>query len=181
MKLVPYQSSFANAFIEWRSQPLSVKHNPLQPLTRSELIEARESEGSDFADLKRYATYRWFIEIEDAIVGNVSLKNISHSMGYAEIAYGVAESHHNRGIATAAIRMLVNKVFAETALRKLIAYVHDQNQASCRVLEKLGFRQEGFLHEHYVINGKPENEILYALLKTEWEAAAGRFSATPAP
>ena len=71
----------------------------------------------------------------------------------------------------AAVRMLVDKVLAETALRKLVAYVHDQNRASCRVLEKLGFRQEGFLREHYIINGKPENEIVYGLLKSEWESS----------
>jgi [ribosomal protein S5]-alanine N-acetyltransferase len=171
LKLVPYESSFAEAFFEWRSQPLSVRHNPLQPLTKAELVQMLESEGSDLSDLKRYATYRWFIAVDDEIVGTVSLKNISHSMGYGEIGYGVAETHHNQGIATAAVRMLVDKVFAETTLRKLIAYVHDQNRASCRVLEKLGFRREGFLREHYIINGKPANEILYGLLRSDWEAA----------
>jgi [ribosomal protein S5]-alanine N-acetyltransferase len=171
VRLIPYQSSFFEAFIEWRGQPLSVRHNPLHLRTRAEIVETLESEGSDLSDLKKYTAYRWFVALDGMIVGNVALKNISHSMGYAEIGYGVAEAYHRKGIATTAVRLLVEKVFAETALRKLIAYVHDQNRPSCRVLEKLGFRQEGLLREHYVINGKAENEVLYALLKSDWEAA----------
>jgi ribosomal-protein-alanine N-acetyltransferase len=50
--------------------------------------------------------------------------------------------------------------------------VHEENQASRRVLEKLGFQEEGLLREHYIINGTPVNEVLYALLKHEWADAA---------
>jgi len=67
----------------------------------------------------------------------------------------------------------VDKVFAETTLRKLIAMVHDQNQASCRVLEKLGFQEEGLLREHYVISGEARDEVLYGLLRREWREGIG--------
>jgi ribosomal-protein-alanine N-acetyltransferase len=89
-------------------------------------------------------------------------------MGYGEIGYGLAESHQGKGIATAAVRLLVEKIFRKTNLRRLLAYVHEENIASCRVLEKLGFQEEGVLREHYVINGTAVNEILYGLLKREW-------------
>jgi ribosomal-protein-alanine N-acetyltransferase len=137
-------------------------------MTNIEIAKMLESEGSDLANLRKFESYRWFVDLEGEVVGSVSLKSISHSMAYAEIGYGVAETHHRRGIATAAVTLLLEKVFSETALRKLMAFVHDKNQASCRVLEKLGFRQEGLLLEHYLINGRPENEVLYSLLKSEW-------------
>jgi ribosomal-protein-alanine N-acetyltransferase len=168
VKLLAYQSLFLDPFIEWRNQPLSVRHNPLDTMTRNEIAKMLESEGSDLADLKEHQTYRWFIEHDRDVVGNVTLKNISHSMGYAEIGYGVAEKHHRRGIATAAVRLMVEKVFSETRLRKLVAFVHDKNQPSRRVLEKLGFQAEGLLREHYLINGKAADEILYSVLKHEW-------------
>jgi RimJ/RimL family protein N-acetyltransferase len=182
IKLVPYERSFLEPFIEWRNQPLSVRHNPLKPMTTEEIAKMLEGQGSDLADLKKHESYRWFVALESKVVGSVSLKNISHSMAYAEVGYGVAEAHHRRGIATAAVGLLVKKVFTETPLRKLLAFVHDKNQASCRVLEKLGFRQEGLLLEHYLINGRPENEILYSLLKREWrnpnsELDSGRLGA----
>src|SRR5262249_8528923 len=99
---------------------------------------------------------------------SVSLKNISHSMCYGEIGYGIAETHQGKGIATAAVRLLVSRVFTESKLRRLIAYVHEENHASRRVLEKLGFQEEGLLRDHYVINAIPVTEALYGLLKREW-------------
>jgi len=171
IELLPYQKEFLEPFIEWRNQPLSVRHNPLQPMTPDEIAKMLAAQGSDLTDLRKHDSYRWFVAVDSHVVGSVSLKNISHSMAYAEIGYGVAESHHRRGVATAAVGLLVKKVFTETPLRKLLAFVHDKNQASCRVLEKLGFRQEGLLLEHYLINGQPENEILYCLLKHEWRPA----------
>jgi ribosomal-protein-alanine N-acetyltransferase len=171
VKLLPYTPAFLEPFIEWRNQPLSVRHNPLKTRTKAQIAKMLESEGSNLRDLKKYETYRWFVELNEDAVGTVSLKNISHSMGYADIGYGIAQKHHGRGIATGAVKLLVEKVFSETALRKLMAFVHDKNQPSRRVLEKLGFKQEGFLRDHYVINGKPVNEILYSVLKHEWSAA----------
>jgi len=168
VKLLAYHRAFLEPFIEWRSQALSVRHNPLKTMTRLEIAQMLEAQGSELKELRRYESYRWFVGFENEVVGSVSLKNISHSMGYAEIGYGIAESHHRRGIATAAVSLLVDKVFAETALRKLIAFVHDENQASRRVLEKLGFQEEGLLREHYMIGGEPKDEIIYGLLRREW-------------
>lgn len=137
-------------------------------MSKDEIAAMLESEGSSLADLTKYASYRWFVGVGGEVVGSVSLKNISHSMGYAEIGYGIAEEHHGKGIGTAAARLLVSRIFQETWLRKLIALVHDKNHASRRVLEKLGFRQEGLLREHYLIRSRPVDEILYGLLKQDW-------------
>jgi len=140
-------------------------------MTKAQIAKMLQSEGSDLADLKKYQAYRWFVQLDQDVVGAVSLKNISHSMGYAEIGYGIAKNHRGRGIATEAVRLLVTKVFNETELRKLTALVHDRNHGSRRVLEKLGFRREGLLREHYLINGKPVDEVLYSVLKQEWSAS----------
>jgi [ribosomal protein S5]-alanine N-acetyltransferase len=168
LNLLPYEPAFLEAFIEWRNQPLSVRHNPLKAMSAEEIAQMLSSEGAELGKLRAYESYRWFISVDGQVVGAVSLKNISHSMGYGEIGYGMAESHHGKGIATAAVKLLVEKIFSETPLRRLLAYVHEENIASCRVLEKLGFQEEGLLREHYVINGAPVNEVLYGLLKREW-------------
>lgn len=169
--LVPYQESFLKSFLEWRDQPSSRRHNPLKTMTRDQIAGMLRSEGSQLQDLRTYESYRWFVKTEDQVVGALSLKNISHSMQYAEIGYGISEDHHNQGIATAALRLLIDRIFMETNLRRLIAYVHDQNIPSQRVLEKLGFRQEGIMREHYVINGRAVNEVVYGLLRNEWTSS----------
>ena len=62
----------------------------------------------------------------------------------------------------------MDRVFRETPLRKLFAYVHAQNTPSRRLLERLGFAQEGLLREHYLIDGAPADEAFYGLLRREW-------------
>jgi [ribosomal protein S5]-alanine N-acetyltransferase len=89
-------------------------------------------------------------------------------MRVAEISYGVAGSMQGMGIATQAVRMVLDRVFEQTALRRVIAYVHEHNAASCRVLEKLGFKREGLLREHYLIRGEPVNEWVFGILAREW-------------
>lgn len=173
IKLIPYQPSFLDAFIEWRNQPLSLRHNPLKAMSREDLASGLAAEGSDLSDLRKFETYRWFVESDGEVVGSVGLKNISRMMGYGEIGYGISPAHQGKGIATAAVRLVVEMCFQRSPLRKLLAYVHDQNVASCRVLRKLGFVQEGLLREHYVINGVPENELLFGLLKHEWKGPEG--------
>lgn len=171
MELVSYQPAYLNAFIEWRNQTLSIRHNPLQNMTGEEIARTLEKEGSELPDLRKFQSYRWFVKRENELVGTLSLKNISHSMGYAEIGYGIAESHQGKGMATAGVSLLIEKVFRETPLRKLIAFVHVENRASCRVLTKLGFQQEGLLREHYVIQGRPVDEALFGLLRHEWSSS----------
>ena len=66
-----------------------------------------------------------------------------------------------------ALRLVTRRALNETPLRKLIAYVHEDNVASRRVLEKVGYRAEGLLREHYVTNGMAVNEVIYGMLRRE--------------
>lgn len=138
LRLLPYQPAFLQPFIEWRYQTLSVRHNPLKSMSRDEIEKMLAGESADLTQIGKVENFRWFIFIDGEAVGTISLKNVSHSMGYGELGYGIAEKHHSKGMATAALRIMIEKIFCETSLRKLIAYVHEENKASCRVLEKTG-------------------------------------------
>ena len=85
----------------------------------------------------------------------------------AEIGYGIAPEARGNGYATEAVRLVTHRAFTKSPLRKLIAYVHEDNVASRRVLEKVGYAAEGLLREHYLINGMPVNEVIYGILRRE--------------
>ena len=167
MNLIPSSDSFAEIAFQWRTQSSTVKHNPLKDMSLDDVKEQYGKEGYDLSDLHSHDVYRWIGLSDDVPVGNVNLKNINHMMKFAEIGYGVGEQHQGKGYGTELVRQLVEMVFQETDLRKLLAFVHDKNIPSCRLLEKLGFQKEGLLREHYIINGKPENEVLYAILRSD--------------
>ncbi|PKI44753.1 hypothetical protein CRG98_034701, partial [Punica granatum] len=63
----------------------------------------------------------------------------------AEISYAVAADYWGRGIATRGMKLALSQVFHDlTEVLRLQALVDVNNRASQRVLEKAGFRQEGW-------------------------------------
>ena len=69
----------------------------------------------------------------------------------------------------------IDYLFKECNARRIFAYTEDYNISCQRLLEKLGFRQEGFYKEFVSFvndaDGNPvyENTYEYAILKKEWK------------
>ncbi len=76
------------------------------------------------------------------VVGSAMLKRRPEA-GRVEVGYGVAESAWGRGVATAAVRQLVAHAFADAGVREIYAETAVDNQASRRVVEKVGFSHIG--------------------------------------
>jgi RimJ/RimL family protein N-acetyltransferase len=64
----------------------------------------------------------------------------------AEIGYVLARSHWGNGYATEALKALI-PVADQLGIRRLNAFCHVKQLASCRVLEKCQFTRDGILHE----------------------------------
>ncbi len=165
--------SLAAIWYEWRQQEQARRFNPFAKSSAAELSErirvgSRELKDADLeqppSSILRFVRLR----ADGAIVGQVNLHAINSKMQNAEIGYQIDEAHYGKGYATEMVGSWIEQVFKETGIRKLLAFVAEENVASCRVVEKLGFKREGLLREHYLIEGKPVNEVLYGLLKREW-------------
>ena len=167
IELAKANTDLAQRWFEERQDPETLKYNPIVPSTIESLRERLSKASSDLADYETSDTYFWAIKIADEVTGHVTMQNINRMMHTAEIGYHVSSNARGRGIATSAIIILVQNVFRQTPIRKLIAFVHEENHASRKVLEKAGFKQEGFLREHFIVNGKPANEIIYGILRSD--------------
>jgi len=168
IELVPPLPEHLPAIFSWRSEASSVRHNPLASTDFASFVKSFANVGSDLSDLTRFERFGWTCLLNGEVAGNINLKGISQMMAYAELGYTVGEKFQGRGVGTAMVRELLRKIFEETELRKIFALVHDQNTASQKLLKRLGFQEEGLLREHYIINGKPENELFLGLLRKDW-------------
>jgi ribosomal-protein-alanine N-acetyltransferase len=166
--LLPAEQKYAELWMRWRGEANTVRFNPLAPATLEQIRERLAQACSNLHDLKAAPEFSYFARVDGKVVASLSLKNLSHMMAYAEIGYTVGEEFQGKGIGTAVVRAFVQKIFAETNLRRLFAYVAEDNTASRKLLERLGFRAEGVLREHYLILGRPVNEVFYGLLRSEW-------------
>lgn len=82
--------------------------------------------------------------------------------------------YEGKGYASESANAFIKHLFKEQGIRRLYAYVEDDNFRSQKLCEKLGMRREGLFLEFisFVKNedGTPkyENTYQYALLKKEW-------------
>lgn len=86
----------------------------------------------------------------------------------AELGYWLGETFWRRGIASAAVPVMVTYAFERFDLLRIFAYVFEGNVASEKVLEKAGFVCEGVLRQSVYKQGRMLDQKLYALLRDEW-------------
>ncbi|PSQ99443.1 MAG: N-acetyltransferase [Bacteroidetes bacterium SW_7_64_58] len=87
----------------------------------------------------------------------------------ARIGYWLAKPYWNRGIMTEAVSRYVDYAFTELAVVRLTAEVFAWNTASARVLQKVGFVQEGRLRNHREKDGDLMDVLYFGLLRTDLE------------
>ncbi|MFY0022190.1 GNAT family protein, partial [Acinetobacter baumannii] len=79
----------------------------------------------------------------------------------AEIGYWLAEPFWGQGIATEAVRQLVEYTFYYFDIVRLYAEVFETNKASMRVLEKNGFYLEGVRRKAVFKNGLLMDDFIW--------------------
>jgi [ribosomal protein S5]-alanine N-acetyltransferase len=92
----------------------------------------------------------------------------------AAIGYIVDPGHCRQGVATEAVSAMVEFCFGELGLHRLQAFIHPDNAASLKLIERLGFRREGLLRENLRVGDEWRDDLLYALLSTDPSAQVAR-------
>lgn len=131
-----------------------------------------EKDGSDFISAMLSAddneTFAFAITVDDKVIGSIGVfrqSNIHRQT--AELGYYIAEDYWGKGIMTEIVKQTCKCVFEKSDIIRIYAEPFAHNIASCRVLEKAGFKYEGTLRSNAVKNGKIIDMKLYSLLKTE--------------
>lgn len=95
------------------------------------------------AYLTGYALGTWHslvvLDARGKIIGRANLKNIDSQLHSAEVGYRVARSACGQGLATQALRRLIEEARERWRLARLVAYVYPENAGSRVVLERCGF------------------------------------------
>ena len=107
---------------------------------------------------------------DDALVGGITLANIRRGVAQAgSIGYWIGEPYARHGYMTAAVRALVPFSFGTLRLHRLEAACIPSNTASIALLEKTGFKREGYARRYLCINGQWQDHLLYARLQDDRE------------
>jgi [ribosomal protein S5]-alanine N-acetyltransferase len=120
----------------------------------------------------RYAArdaIRWAIELGEhaEMIGTVGLLRFDFEHRRAEVGYEMARRLWGRGLATEAVAAVIRYGFSVLGLHRIEAGVLPGNDASVRVIQKLGFREEGTRRDYLYVKGRFESFRWFSLLETD--------------
>ena len=108
-----------------------------------------------------------------ALIGDMVLLFRDREARQGEIGFSFNPAYQRRGYATEAATAMLGIGFGSFNLHRIFGRCDARNEASWRLLQRLGMRREAHFREHALFKGEWDEEYYYALLARDW-AGAGR-------
>lgn len=135
------------------------------------------SKGAFRRRLKRYqrearedSAYAFFVfrSADNALLGGCTLSNVRRGVTQCcALGYWIGERFARQGYMFDAVRSLVPFIFRTLGLHRIEAACLPTNEASRKLLAKIGFREEGLARRYLQINGEWRDHVLFGLLADE--------------
>ncbi|AZN42208.1 GNAT family N-acetyltransferase [Paenibacillus albus] len=115
----------------------------------------------------------WFSESEQQgapLLGTITMNNIVRgAFQSCHLGYRTDEAVRGKGYMTEALAHMIHYAWNELNLHRIEANIMPRNGASLKVVERLGFKNEGLARDYLRIHGKWEDHIHMVLLNPAWE------------
>jgi len=106
---------------------------------------------------------------EECILGSISLNEIVRgSFRSAYLGYWIGEPHARHGYMTEGLQLALRHAFRRLRLHRLEANVCPENEPSLALLQRVGFRREGYSPRYLKIAGRWRDHERWAILAEEW-------------
>jgi ribosomal-protein-alanine N-acetyltransferase len=146
--------------------------NPETPLYRSSLGPYVSMARTMRREARQGLTVPWVVTYGGRFAGQLTVGSIVWgSARSAQVGYWIDEAFAGRGITPTALAMAMDHCFFVIGLHRVEATIRPENHASRRVVEKLGFREEGLRRRSLHIDGAWRDHLSYAM--TSEDAAGG--------
>jgi ribosomal-protein-alanine N-acetyltransferase len=122
---------------------------------------------------QRYRTgdfYDWSIICKEDghMIGTCGFTSFNCPADSGEIGYVLSPAYQGRGLATEAVRRVLHFGFEELSLHRIEAHFIQGNEASRRLMERVGMTFEGFARESMRIKGRYRTIGTCAILRREF-------------
>ncbi|MBU6245144.1 MAG: GNAT family N-acetyltransferase [Actinomycetales bacterium] len=111
----------------------------------------------------------WAITVNDHFAGQVTVGGIAYgSLRSAYIGYWIDRFYAGRGVVPTAVAMALDYCFEALRLHRVEINIRPENEASLRVVAKLGIRQEGSRTSYLHIDGAWRDHLVFAVFEGEF-------------
>jgi RimJ/RimL family protein N-acetyltransferase len=166
--LRPLQAEDTDAMYAYRSRDDVCRYLLHPAQTRDQVASRAANSRSELTDEGQVLALAALDQDTGALIGDVVLMWHSREHRAGELGYVLNPDHAGNGYATEAGGALLRLGFDQLGLHRITGRLDARNTASARVLEKLGLRREAHFVENEFIKGEWTDELVYAVLATEW-------------
>lgn len=126
---------------------------PAAEMIRSVLRLARKDQVAPFV-----------IEYRGQVVGQVTLSGLSYgSLASGAVGYWVAQDVAGKGITPLAVALVIDWAFTNLGIHRVEVCIRPENDASLRIVRKLGMRYEGLRRRYIHIDGDWRDHFCFAV------------------
>lgn len=154
-------------FVAYRSDPAVCRFQGYDPIKYEDACEwIAELQDGKFGVPGKWAQLGVEHKASGRLIGDIGLKSESDRR---IVEYGISFSREfqGQGLSSEALGAVLDHLFHERHIHRVIGMVDAENDACIRMMERLGFRREGHLRESFDDHGEWRDEYLYALLATD--------------
>ena len=151
-----------NGVYKFYSDLTTLKFIPKEPFT--ELNQAKEKiiELEKLYKEEKVIWWTFTLKASDNFIGFGGIFNISKESSKAEIGYGLLPEYWGKGFMSELVKEIVDFGFNELQLHKLYGLITPGNESSAKILQKLGFEQEGMLKDNDFARDQYFDTAIYA-------------------
>lgn len=138
--------------------------NPETPLYASGLGPYIAMARATRREARQALALPWVVWYGGEFAGQLTVGSIQWgSARSAQVGYWIDQAYAGRGVTPTALAMAVDHCFFVVGLHRIEANIRPENHASRRVVEKLGFREEGLRRRQLHIDGAWRDHLCYAI------------------
>ncbi|HKY09205.1 MAG TPA: GNAT family N-acetyltransferase [Candidatus Binatia bacterium] len=181
ISLRQYAASDLDAIYEIHADPEVMRYLGGSPmLDRS---EAQKFMAKALEDFSRGQSIEWGIarRSDNRLMGSITFFSLDAFARRAEIGFALGRPHWGRGYMHEALQAALGYGFNELEFRRVEADTDPNNFPAVRLLERVGFKREGFLRERWVVPNETQDALFYGLLKREWDSAGTVYEVVQLP
>ncbi|MGW5269191.1 GNAT family N-acetyltransferase [Rhodococcus sp. NPDC003994] len=165
LTLRPYARTDVDDVLAYYSRPGVCRYLLHEPMTRSD-AEATVEKRSARTALTDGAV-ALVAEHDGRVVGNVDAWTVDDSPALVELGWTFSPEVGGRGLATEAVRALLDHVFGHDVVHRVTARMDGRNTSSAKLAERVRMQREAYFRQDWWSKGEWTDTAVYAMLRSD--------------
>jgi [ribosomal protein S5]-alanine N-acetyltransferase len=118
-------------------------------------------------EIEQGKAFYWGIKKDSELIGLCRFYHWNQKHKFISVGFELAREFWEQEIMQEALIACIDYLFENKSIHRIEAQVFSGHTRSIKLLEKLGFQQEGLMRLNFLIAGKMEDSYLYSKLSSE--------------